>query len=55
MALLGRYFLKDQPLHVIRRGNNRDAIFFDAEDHAQDRDWLAAAATDYGCAVHATR
>jgi hypothetical protein len=31
MARLGRYFLPDQPLHVIQRGNNREAIFF-AED-----------------------
>src|SRR5450432_3293882 len=53
MARLGRYFLKDQPLHVIQRGNNRDAIFFGAEDHAQYRDWLAAAAMEYGCGIHA--
>jgi putative transposase len=53
MARLGRYFLKDQPLHVIQRGNNRDAIFFDTEDYAQYRDWLAAAAMEYGCAIHA--
>jgi REP element-mobilizing transposase RayT len=28
MARRKRYFLKNQPLHVIRRGNNRQAIFF---------------------------
>lgn len=28
MARLGRYFLPDQPLHVIQRGNNRQKIFF---------------------------
>jgi hypothetical protein len=27
MARLGRCFLPDQPLLVIERGNNRDAIF----------------------------
>jgi putative transposase len=53
MARLGRYFLPDQPLHVIQRGNNRGAIFFREEDHAQYREWLAAAAADYGCRVHA--
>jgi putative transposase len=52
MARLGRYFLPDQPLHVIQRGNNREAIFFAAEDHARYRDWLTEAASDYGCAVH---
>jgi putative transposase len=53
MARLGRYFLPDQPLHVIQRGNNRQPIFFAAEDYARYRDWLAAAAARYGCAVHA--
>src|SRR5882724_13279075 len=52
MARLGRYFLPDQPLHVIQRGNNREAIFFAAEDYARYRDWLAEAAADYGCAIH---
>jgi hypothetical protein len=32
MARLGRYFIEDQPLHVIQRGNNRQAIFFADED-----------------------
>ena len=53
MARLGRYFLPDQPLHVIQRGNNRGAIFFDQEDYAQYLRWLAAAAAEQGCAVHA--
>jgi putative transposase len=52
MARLGRYFLADQPLHVIQRGNNREAIFFGEEDYARYRDWLAAAAAEYGCAIH---
>ncbi len=53
MARLGRYFLPDQPLHVIQRGNNRSRIFFAAEDFALYRDWLAAAAGDHGCRIHA--
>jgi putative transposase len=52
VARLGRYFLSDQPLHVIQRGNNREAIFFADEDYARYRDWLAAAAAEYGCAIH---
>ena len=40
-------------MHVIQRGNNRQAIFFHDEDHALYRAWLAEAAADYGCAVHA--
>ena len=53
MARLGRYFLPDQPLHVIQRGNNRTAIFFDEADRRRYLDWLAAAAAEHGCAVHA--
>ena len=53
MARAGRYFLPDQPLHVIQRGNSRGAVFFCDDDHARYRDWLAEAADDYGCLVHA--
>jgi putative transposase len=53
MARLGRYFLPDQPLHVIQRGNNRGAIFFAVEDYAGYHDWLAEAAGRYFCRVHA--
>src|SRR5260370_19510918 len=53
MARLGRYFLPDQPLHVIQRGNNRGAIFFAAEDYASYHDWLAEAASRYFSRIHA--
>ena len=53
MARLGRYFLPDQPLHVIERGNNRDPIFYCPDDHVRYRAWLAAAADDHGCPIHA--
>jgi putative transposase len=53
MARLGRYFLQDQPLHVIQRGNNRQAIFFRDEDYISYRAWLTEAAAEYGCIVHA--
>jgi putative transposase len=53
MARLGRYFLPDQPLYVIQRGNNREAIFFAEDDYACYRDWLAAAAAECGRAIHA--
>jgi putative transposase len=53
MARLGRYFVADQPLHVIQRGNDRKPVFFDDDDYAQYRDWLVAASQDNGLAVHA--
>ena len=53
MARLGRYFLPDQPLHVIQRGNNRQKIFFSDRDRENYLAWLLAAARDHGCRVHA--
>jgi putative transposase len=53
MARKPRYFLADQPLHVIQRGNNRQDVFFDAEDYALYRQWLQEAAKANGLAVHA--
>jgi putative transposase len=53
VSRLGRYFLADQPLHVIQRGVDRQAVFFRHDDYTRYRDWLIAAAQEYGCAVHA--
>jgi putative transposase len=53
MARLGRYFIPDQPLHVIQRGNDRKAVFFADDDFTYYRDWLIAAAEANGLAVHA--
>jgi putative transposase len=53
MARLGRYFQAEQPLHLIQRGNNREAIFYCEEDYERYGEWLAAAAADNGCAIHA--
>ena len=53
MARLGRYFLKDQPLHVIQRGNNRAPIFFDEADYRLYLAWLGEAAAAQRVRVHA--
>ena len=53
MTRAGRYFLPGQPLHVIQRGNNREAVFFADADCEQYRAWLAEAAVEHGCVVHA--
>ena len=53
MARRKRYILKNQPLHVIQRGNNRQAIFFAPDDYAQYLVWLNEAAGKYGLAIHA--
>lgn len=50
---MGRYFVAGQPLHVIQRGNNRQAIFFEDQDYGLYHEWLAFAAHEHGCAIHA--
>src|SRR6266700_7688800 len=52
MARRARYFLADQPMHVIQRGNNRQPIFFAEADYTRYRDWLMTASAEYGCAIH---
>jgi putative transposase len=53
MSRLGRYFLPDQPQHVIQRGNNRGVIFFCDDDRMLYLDWLGKAAAEFGCSIHA--
>ena len=53
MPRLGRYFLPDQPLHVIQRGNNRAPVFFADDDYRHYLEWLGEAASRYGVAIHA--
>src|SRR5258706_16145917 len=53
MARLGRYFLPDQPLHLIQRGNNRQVVFHCEDDYRAYCTWLKEAAAKYGCAIHA--
>ena len=53
MPRRGRYFLPDQPLHVIQRGNDRQAIFFADDDYVRYRDWLQEGACRQLCAIHA--
>jgi putative transposase len=40
-------------MHLIQRGNNRQACFFTAEDYRSYLRWLAEGAEQFGCRVHA--
>jgi putative transposase len=53
MARLSRFFLPNQPMHVIHRGKDGGRVFFGKTDYARYRGWLAEAARKYGCAIHA--
>jgi putative transposase len=48
-----RFFVPEQPLHIVQRGNNRCAIFARDEDYFVFRECFADACGRYGCSVHA--
>ncbi len=48
-----RFLLPDMPVHVVQRGNNRQAIFFDDNDYRVCIDQPAEAAAAHGCTIHA--
>ena len=53
MARLGRYFVEGLALHVIQRGNDRQAIFYAERDYVLYRNWLAEQAETFGAKIHA--
>lgn len=53
MARLPRFFVPGCSLHVIQRGNNREALFGDEADYEAYLDWLREALHRHGCAIHA--
>lgn len=48
-----RLVLPNVPLHIIQRGNNRQACFYADEDYRFYLDWLREHAAKTGCHVHA--
>lgn len=48
-----RLALPNVPLHIIQRGNNRQACFFAEEDYRFYLDWLREYADKAGCRIHA--
>ncbi len=48
-----RSWIRDVPLHILQRGNNRAACFYAEEDYRFYLHWLRRNAEHYGCAIHA--
>ncbi|PKO34184.1 MAG: transposase [Betaproteobacteria bacterium HGW-Betaproteobacteria-7] len=48
-----RLALANVPLHLIQRGNNRQACFFADEDFLRYLEWLEEYAAKSGCCIHA--
>jgi len=53
MPRRARLTLPNVPLHIIQRGNNRQACFYADEDYRFYLDWLSEYADKAGCRVHA--
>ncbi len=53
MARLPRLYLPGCAQHVIQRGNNREACFYDEADYKAYLSFLKEAATKYQVAIHA--
>jgi len=53
MARLPRFFIPDQPQHIIQRGNNREPIFAERSDYQFYLDCLKEVAEHYGLVIHA--
>ena len=53
MARLPRISPPGIPVHLIQRGNNRQACFISEEDHSAYADWLKEYARKYNVEIHA--
>jgi len=53
MSRRPRVVLPNVPLHLIQRGNNRQACFYGDDDYRFYLEWLETYAGDVGCALHA--
>lgn len=53
MPRRARIALPHVPLHLIQRGNNRQACFFADEDYRNYLDWLVEYSGKTGCRIHA--
>ena len=53
MARLPRSVIPGLPVHVVQRGNNRQAVFFSDSDYRLYLDSLCLASARADCAVHA--
>ena len=53
MPRRARLYLPNVRLHLVQRGNNREACFYADEDYCFYLEWLAEHASKTGCLVHA--
>ncbi len=47
------FYMPGVPVHIVQRGNNKNAIFFDEIDYAAYLEWLKEALKRYDCQLYA--
>jgi putative transposase len=53
MPRRARIHIADMPLHIVQRGHNRGACFFNEMDYLSYQHWLGEALRENDCALHA--
>jgi len=53
MPRRARVYLPDMPYHIVQRGNNREACFFEPDDYHLYLSLWRELSVRYGVAVHA--
>ncbi|TFW30840.1 transposase [Duganella callida] len=53
MPRRARLIMPEVPVHIIQRGNNRQACFYQDQDRKRYLDWLTEYAGGCGCDIHA--
>jgi putative transposase len=48
-----RFYLPDNPVHIVQRGHNKNNVFFEKEDYQVYLDWLQEGSEWYEVPVHA--
>ncbi len=48
-----RFYVPGMPAHIVQRGNNRQACFFDDNDYLTYLGWFRESAVKAGCQIHA--
>jgi len=48
-----RFFVPEIPNHIIQRGNNKEAVFYEDEDYSAYKNILYESADKYGTKIHA--
>lgn len=53
MPRKARFYIPGVPAHIIQRGNDRQAVFYEDENYQQYKKWLHEGAELHGCKIHA--